>query len=979
MALGKQKIPVSLVNGINTKSDSKQLQLGYLVTAENVAFETPGKLKKSNGYEAVPTYDLDNNKLSSLKSLASYKNELNALTHYNLYAYSENVQKWIQKGKIADVKGASKTILINERKQSAQDCLFVENTKIFAYKDSSGIKYSVVDHLNDTVQVFDQTVATSTAVNPRLAHMGNVIFVMYADSGSIYYKTFDIVNPSSLSAATKIVDGVLATGDHFDVASHSNNKITVVYNNTGNVIKYFQINSDLSLSTLTTLSGESAAGSIDVNLDHKDRLLISYYNGSAVKLCVINSNLAAIPVAPTVVETIANVTNTTAQYNGTSFTVYYEVSAVATYNYLVKQNTVTLGAVVGTASVFLRSVGLSGKAFLNSNDLYIPLIHSSTLQPTYFIADSAGSIVQSISPSLSGELLAGTLPKVHEIGEGKFLFVSQIKGRIITDSGTFDTLLGINSTELSFNNMESTGKKILSNNLHLPSGILYMYDGARVTEHGYFLYPENFSVTTASTGGNMSDGEYQYCALYNYTDAYGQQHVSAPSIPIIVTLSGGTTTQTLTINLPTLRLTEKTGVTIDVYRTEAAGTIFYKLTTLSTAVANNKTVDTVSFVDTLADATILTRETLYTTGGVLDNIIAPQASIIETHKDRIFLAGLENPNRIQYSKIRSEGKAVEFNDTLYVDVNPAGGDIVSLIAMDDKLIILKESSLYYMSGEGPNNIGEDNSFITPELISSDMGCVNRDSVVLTASGIMFKSSKGIYQLGRDLSVTYIGAPIEKYNNLTITSADVVKDKNVIRFTTDSDTCLVYNYFVGQWATYTNFAAIDAEIVNSDYFYLRTDSSIYKENSSYTNNGSAIPMKIETGWLNLSGTVQGFQRVYRLLLLGEFKSIHKLRIRAAYNYKDVYTQESIVDVSDFINSSAYGDETPYGTDALYGGDGNLYQIRFNFAVQKCQSIKLSIEDLSQDGGESLSLSHLLFLVGVKSNSATVNKSNSYSVE
>ena len=111
------------------------------------------------------------------------------------------------------------------------------------------------------------------------------------------------------------------------------------------------------------------------------------------------------------------------------------------------------------------------------------------------------------------------------------------------------------------------------------------------------------------------------------------------------------------------------------------------------------------------------------------------------------------------------------------------------------------------------------------------------------------------------------------------------------------------------------------------------------------------------------------------LKGLLYANHKLRIKVAYNYIDTYTQEVIVDSSDFINSSTYGSESPYGSEITYGAS-NLYQIRLDFARQKCQSIKVSIEDIQADSGEALQLSNALFVVGTKSPDAKIDKSNGY---
>ena len=106
--------------------------------------------------------------------------------------------------------------------------------------------------------------------------------------------------------------------------------------------------------------------------------------------------------------------------------------------------------------------------------------------------------------------------------------------------------------------------------------------------------------------------------------------------------------------------------------------------------------------------------------------------------------------------------------------------------MDDKLIIFKNNSIYFMAGDGPNNLGQQDTFSQPQLISSDVGCENKNSIVLSPQGLFFKSNKGIFRLSRSLGLSYIGAPIEDFNDLTIKKADLLAKKNEVRFLTNGE-------------------------------------------------------------------------------------------------------------------------------------------------------------------------------------------------
>jgi len=982
MALQKQKVSIPFISGVDTKRDEKQVEVGSLLSAENILFENPGKLKKRQGYVALPKYDISNNKLDSIHSISPAGSELTGVTADTFYAFSPSVDRWVEKGKLIDVFATSKEVVRDNQEQACVDCLFIENTKIFVYESNNDIRYSVVDSISNTFLVYNEIVkvgnGTTIGFFPRVASIRNNIFLFYVNNGKVSYKTFNIVNPTSLSAEVDVITALDGTSKVYDVVS-SINRITVAYHHSGNSLKYFQIYEDLTTSSVVTKTLTNIT-TLSLNIDYLNRVLFTVVSGGDLYFFAIPTNLLSDVVPLTLIDgTTANIVHATSNYSDSVFKIYYEISNADTTKYLIMQNTITLGAVVGTSSVLSRGVALVGKTFSVNSNLYIPSLHSSTLQSSYFILDETGSVVSSVSPSLSGEILDAScpLPKIAAIDSSTVLFPSQLKGRVIAENGTFDTLLGINSSNLYFSSENPSQTTYIADELHLANGIIHMYDGSQVVEHGFYLYPENITSTSASIGGSLSDGTYEYIAVYNWTDNKGQQHLSAPSIANNITLSGGTNTQLVSVVVPTLRLTEKSNVIIDLYRTENAGTIFYKVTSIASPNYNNKAADSITVTDGITDASLISREVLYTTGGVLDNIIAPQASTIDSFKNRIFLAGLENPNRVQYSKIRTEGKPIEFNDTLYKDVIPYGGSITSLKAMDDKLVIFKERSVFYMSGDGPNNLGQQDSFSEVEMISSDVGCKNKNSVVLTPLGLFFQSAKGIYLLNRSLQIEYRGVLVEKYNNLVITSAKTVETKNIIIFTTEEGTSLVYNYFLNQWSTYTNMPTLDAEIVDNTYYYLRTNGEIFKESTNFSDNGTNIPIKVETGWLSFSG-VQGFQRVYRMLVLGEFKSTHKLKISVSYDFKDTIAQEVIIDTSDFIDATAYGDYSPYGIEDVYGSDGNLMQLRINFQRQKCESIKITIEDITVDSGEALTLSNLIFLVGAKANTTTVNNNNRYAI-
>jgi hypothetical protein len=254
--------------------------------------------------------------------------------------------------------------------------------------------------------------------------------------------------------------------------------------------------------------------------------------------------------------------------------------------------------------------------------------------------------------------------------------------------------------------------------------------------------------------------------------------------------------------------------------------------------------------------------------------------------------------------------------------------------------------------------------------------VSPDSMVLTPIGVMFKSRKGIWKVGPGLGLDYVGARAEEFNLDSVTSAEVVGELNQIRFTLSTDRALVYNYQLDKWATFENHGAQSAVVIENDYYYLREDGVLYKEDRlSFADAGSAIKMRIETGWLSLT-ELQGFQRAYHMMLLGSFKSAHKIRVKISYDFVESWVQEVIIDTADFISAPIYGSDPTYGDSPYYGGAGALEQVRIDFARQKCQSIKILVEDAQSTPGEGLSISGILVRAGAKSGSNKVEAIRKY---
>jgi hypothetical protein len=210
----------------------------------------------------------------------------------------------------------------------------------------------------------------------------------------------------------------------------------------------------------------------------------------------------------------------------------------------------------------------------------------------------------------------------------------------------------------------------------------------------------------------------------------------------------------------------------------------------------------------------------------------------------------------------------------------------------------------------------------------------------------------------------------------------VPNANQIRFLTQNEIALVYDYFLRRWTVFDNHGGRDAEIINNNYVYLTTDNKVYIEQADYfLDAGQPISLEVDTGWMSFAG-MQGYNRVYKMLALGEYKSPHKLLFKCAYNYLDVYIDEKTIDTSEFMNETTYGEVSPYGEEDLYGLSGNVnsYQIRFDMKRQKVQSLRMVIKELQNNSyGEGLSLSNLCFQIGAKAGQFKPNQAQIFGAE
>jgi hypothetical protein len=474
----------------------------------------------------------------------------------------------------------------------------------------------------------------------------------------------------------------------------------------------------------------------------------------------------------------------------------------------------------------------------------------------------------------------------------------------------------------------------------------------------------NGAAALGIAAGSLS-GTYEYAGMYERTDNFGQIVRSAASVPLQVIAAAGSSA---TITIQTLRLTSSaTPTRLVLYRTLAGGAeVFYRLGSIALPTLNSTSVDSIQILDTASDASIQSNEILYTVGGVLDATAPPASSLVVSYRNRIFLAGHSDPLLLSYSTITRNGEAVYFNGQLTIRLDPRGGDITALGVLDDKLVVFKETAIFVLAGDGPENTGLNSDYQDPLLIATDVGCSSAASVVQTANGLVFQSPKGLYLLDRSLQVSYQGAPVEAYNATQVTGAAMVPNTNQVRYVSATGPARVYDYLYDQWSTFTNHDAVDCDVWQGEFVFAKSDGRVFVENrTKWTDGGDHyVRLRGVTAWVATAG-ILGFQRVSRVAILGDYRGPHKLLMKLGFNYAPEYLQEKPFDATATIPGPVYGAAPFYGSGIYGGGPTVPEEFQMRVERQMCTAFRVSFEDVqSSEYNEGMAVNGITLLVGQK---------------
>lgn len=636
-----------------------------------------------------------------------------------------------------------------------------------------------------------------------------------------------------------------------------------------------------------------------------------------------------------------------------------------------------------------------GKIFLSNGRYYIPLLVNCgnticTVVMSLSLEDSGWVAKDPMAVTDSGQIPYGVSLPLYQFQYPTFTYNApcEVNGTFYFPSlnpAKKAVMVSFNSDAMETNSYIEIGKKILTS-----GGLLGYFDGLEFTEHAFIGNPNPYRFEVGTGASLPADTGYAFVAIYRSEDAEGNTFYSAPS----QIYSGGDPVNGLTllanakvsISVQQSIITAKNNFTLEIYikRKNKLFQLCYSLDLSTGGTAWAYSDGTRGFIVDITTYPSATAKIYpYQDGSVAPETTSNSKSI-SLYTDRIFRISDDNPNSLAYSQRKLAGLGFEFNDSfLYLDVLDKRGiaeDALSTtIAMDGRLIIFKETSILYIVGSGPSRANTQDDFSEPQLIASDVGCIEPRSVVLVPDGIMFKSDKGIYILNRKLQTGYIGSSVEKFNDYLIVSAVLLENANEVRFATLNGLILVYNYLSTAWSWFLDFECVSACLYEGKYAVLKLNGQVLIENPNQNKIiDQLIVQTIASPWLRLN-KIQGYQKAYYVRVLGVYKSLHKLKMNVYYDYELYSSEEYIIDP---LAENQYNIEVKPTNEEIENGDAinGVYQMKIDLIRKNCQAVRIVIQDIPLDTenntGECFALSNITVNIGLKKGLSKIQASKSY---
>lgn len=467
-------------------------------------------------------------------------------------------------------------------------------------------------------------------------------------------------------------------------------------------------------------------------------------------------------------------------------------------------------------------------------------------------------------------------------------------------------------------------------------------------ENSFVVPPYISNITSSAAGGSLTAGQlYQACIVWEYVDSQGRKTQSAPSNIESVTIGVGNDTLNLTID--PLSVSDRFyrdggGVsTADgggalqavIYVTGPGGSIFYR----NRVIPKETIMVEAALWATTVSAVDESEEILYIQSvSSFANYPAPACRRIWQGGGRMWVGGLFSPREIECSRILRNGepacftRAPQFRVQFPEDVNDGH-------YTDGACVVLTNTSIFIVSGDGPQNDGS-NPFPIPTRVTSDVG--GSRFLAEVPAGLLFQSDRGVFLLPRGFGApvfvgarfqqalgtkTIVGACLNGFTTadqngercVAIATSDgtaLVLDADTLEFISE-DTGLGLSplQVCGTWDGKFVFAGEDASIL----------SVVTQDTGNFVNTGT-----LTSGWISPFGSL-GRGHVRRILTRAE--------LRATDSNGSLNTNISLVMTPD--STALYGNAATQDLNTgITGTAGDMVIVESNPPFQQCNALSLA---------------------------------------
>lgn len=949
VALQKQVIPMPTAGGLDKGTADALRDPQQLSRGDNLAQLKSGEISKRKGFELFGTFGFGkasfvaddvivygNNKISTDYRAFSFINSFTTSALSSNRLFKPTMQEWTFE-KVGAIDDAS---FITDVCVDALD---------FVYLATNGVIYKCDENFN-TIRPFPTSLKTGRSVTTRdgrVRFVNNTHAITPGNSGIIYSlsafqsPTFTNVSLGLTIASSSLFDAI-GIGTGYLVSYDDGTDLKVAHFNSSNVLQgtvtlsktnavschlgyvttsnnYFTVGVARSSGTSNLYRVELSTMTVDSTGD----------TGPCFHLGTVRFGSPAATSFFKCSGTVGDPTDHKVQLGSqTSWAASYTLG----FSNQVNQTTLSSFPISTDQHTFGKYItALCGYQSTDDFNLQNSMAAISWVTDNLAAAFFDGLITNGSSPNVNTEITGANgqywLPRLGELSDGTWVSTLQVRSASSGSISAADATFVLRGLKMRRTQRADFSKPVnFAGNAYIAANSIYICNGSEYNEFGFVIYPNSPDATLVHGGGTLPGATYGFATTYEWTDAQGRTIESAPSFKTVTTSSGSNAADYVTQNAP---FSTHTKYRQNFYRTVPDGSIYYFVGSSTGAVIS----------EDIAQADLETRRILYTTGGVAENIMPHNVNFLAFAKNRMWTFERGNYSKVWFSKKVDSSFLPAFSDLLTLEVGQQGGKLVGVAQVDDKVIIFKESYIYVIVGDGPTDtlVGE---FSQPSAISQGIGCSSAKSILETPMGVFFQSPEGIYLVDRSLQVQFVGRPV--YGETSVTSSLYLQDDNLCLFSTESE-IWVYYATTGAWYRWTiervqEMYLVDGAIHLEIGSTVDQSSRIIDQGSGFQDYGDAglanYDQAIKLGQYQFAG-IQGYQRVYRLLLTGAQT-----------------TSTTALTVKTYFDGNSTATDT-LSITAANSKSGNRMAFEVRPSVQKCETMELEVIHTGNDEGIKIS--------------------------